>query len=145
VGQEGREEDIMLFHRLSLEAFCHATEDLSKVQEAMSNLVPFEAKGFKEKRTEGSFGNEIIVVTLQFSKQAEINKIIEFLKPKIAGINVEEHIVDDSYFWIRFDKQKALEKEFVLGGQDTIQLKGKVAAFPAKKEKVLEIMKKAWV
>lgn len=136
---------MMLFHRLSLEAFCHATEDPGKVKEAMSNLLPFETEGFKETRTEGSFGNEIIVVTLQFSKQSEINKVVEFLKPKVCGINVEDYIVDDQWFWLRFDKQKAYGGDIVLDGQDTIQLKGKVAAFPAKKEKVVEVMERAWV
>jgi len=142
----------MLFHRLSLEAFCHATEDLSKVKGALLNLLPPEAAksaGFKEQKLEGSFGNEITIVRLELGKQGDMGKAIEWFKeslPKedVEDFNVDEHVTDDGEFWMRFDKQEAYGGKIVLGGQDTIQLKGKVAAFPAGRERALALMEEFW-
>ena len=136
----------MYFHRIKLDAFCHATEDITKVKEAMLKLLPFETT-IEESAVKGSFGNEIISLSVQFEKQHEINKIVEFLKGKLGEVedfNVEEHVNEDNFFWIRFNKQEALAGNIVLGGTDVIQLKGKVAAFPAKWEMAVEIMKKVW-
>lgn len=142
----------MLFHRLSLEAFCHATEDLERVKTAMLNLLPAEAAKtakFKEQKQEGSFGNEITIVSLEFDKQSDVKGIVDLIKgslPKeeLADFDIDEHVTDHSEFWMRFDKQKACLGEMALGGNDTIQLKGKVAAFPAKREKAIELMEGVW-
>jgi RNA binding exosome subunit len=145
----------MLFHRLCLEAFCHATEDLGKVKEAMLNLLPPElvdsarSAGFKEQKLEGSFGNEITLVRLELGKQGDMGKAVERFKeslPKedVEDFNVDEHVTDDGEFWMRFDKQEAYGGKIVLGGQDTIQLKGKVAAFPAGRGRALALMEEFW-
>jgi len=140
----------MLFHRISLEAFCHATEDLEKVKEAILNLVPFEVgdKDFLVRRFEGSFGNQIILIRLEFDKQGRINKLIDALRSDMPesgpAFSAEEHVTDGGVFWLRFDKQEAYKGKITLGRHDTIQLKGKVAAFPASREKAVEIMEKAW-
>ncbi len=142
----------MLFHRLSLEAFCHATEDPGRVREAMRNVLPEalrEAK-FKEQRVEGSFGNGIIIFSLEFERHAEVKELVDFIKENIKKedleyFDIEEHVTDNDEFWMRLDKQEACGGRLVLGGQDTIQLKGKVAAFPAKREKALEMMETLWL
>jgi len=138
----------MLFHRISLGAFCHATEDLDKVKGAMLKLVPFEVrnKDFQVRRFEGSFGNEIISVGLEFDKQGTINKLVDALKSGMSGpaFGVEEHVTDGGEFWIRFDKQEACRGKITLGTHDAIQLKGRVAAFPARRENAVELMKKMW-
>ncbi len=137
----------MLFHRLSLEAFCHATEDLEKVKEAMTKLVPpFEKLNFQTEKLEGSFGNDIISVKLEFEKQAEIVDLLEFIKSNLSDsdIDIDAHVTENNEFWIRFDKQKAHEGKVIAGRGDVIQLKGKVAAFPAKREKAVEMMEKLW-
>ena len=141
----------MLFHRLGLEAFCHETEDSDKVKAAMLNFLPVNAseKDITEERLEGSFGNTILSLKIYFDKQPEINKITEFLKENVPkeemkSFVVDEHVNEGDNFWMRFDKQKAYKKEVSLGGPDTIQLKGKVAAFPAKRERAVWLMEKFW-
>ncbi len=141
----------MLFHRLSLEAFCHATEDAGKVKEAMLRAVPPELRQtpFKEEKLEGSFGNDILIFALEFSKQGDMKKVVDFIKaglPKedLRSVDIDEHVTDDDEFWLRLDKQKACEGELALGGDDTIQLKGKVAAFPANRRKAISLMELAW-
>lgn len=141
----------MLFHRLGLEAFCHETEDPERVKKAMLNLLPFKAaeKDIKEERMDGSFGNSILSFKIYFDKQPEINGLMEFLrgnipKEELRNFVVDEHVNDDDNFWMRFDKQKAYNGEVSLGGPDTVQLKGKVAAFPAKRERAVWMMEKFW-
>jgi len=141
----------MLFHRLTLEAFCHATEDPKKVKEALLSFVPFDVteKDTSQDKLEGSFGNDIIVYRISFDKQPEINKTIDFVKSSISqeqmeNFYVDEHVTDDDNFWVRFDKQAAVGGKVSLGGKDTIQLKGKVAAFPAKREKAVQMMEDFW-
>jgi len=141
----------MLFHRLTIEAFCHATEDVDKVKEAMLRAVPPELRAaqFKEQKLEGSFGNDILILAMEFDKQGDMKKIVEFIKaglPKeeLERVDIDEHVTDDDEFWLRLDKQKACEGELALGGDDTIQLKGKVAAFPANRRKAISLMEQAW-
>jgi RNA-binding protein len=139
---------IMLFHNLSLEAFCHSTEDLDKVKEAMLNLLPpGQEPEFKTESLEGSFGNEIIKVSAGFKKQQDIKSVVSFITERLGplkGFDVDSHVSDEGFFWIRFDKQEAFEGKITRGGKDTIQLKGKVAAFPAKRENVVDAMWKLW-
>ncbi len=144
-------EPSMLFHRIALEAFCHATEDVKKVKQAMANLVPFEVpdSAFESERMEGSFGNEIISLTLEFSKQGEINCIVKSLveslpKQEMKSIDLKQHINEALAFWIRFDKQSAYNGEVKLDGHDTVQLRGKIAAFPATRQRAVQVMKGLW-
>ena len=135
----------MDFHHISLGAFCHATEDVELVKEAMLKLSPFEKAEFKQERTEGSFGNPITILKLDFEKQSDIRGVVDFIKSRLEGdIDVDAHVSEDGDFWIRFDKQEAFKGNIVLGVEDAIQLKGKVAAFPANRENAVEIMEKVW-
>jgi len=115
----------------------------------MLNLVPpFEkAPKFQIEKLEGSFGNEIIKLVLDFEKQAEINDILDLIKSKMVegDVDIDAHVTEDNEFWIRFDKQKAFDGKLELGRGDVIQLKGKVAAFPAKRENAVKMMKKEWL
>ncbi len=138
----------MIFHRISLEAFSHATEDVGRVKRAMLNLVPFEVEDgdFKVERLEGSFGNEIVSLKLEFERQAEIKRALDFVKESLeaSDLDIKSHVTDECEFWVRFDKQRAYEGKVERGEHDTVQLKGKVAAFPARREKAIEVMTKAF-
>lgn len=141
----------MLFHRLSLEAFCHVTEDANKAKEAMLSVVPPELRAaqFKEQKLEGSFGNDILILALEFTTQGDIKKVVDFIKAglrkeDLERVDIDEHVTDDDEFWLRLDKQKACGGKLALGGDDTIQLKGKVAAFPANRRKAVALMEQAW-
>ncbi len=139
----------MLFHRIRLEAFCHATEDSRRVKEAILNLVPFKVEDgeFHTERLTGSFGNEIISLYLEFNKQGRIRKLTEFLRDNAqlgSGPEIDCRVTGDCEFWLRLDKQKAYEREIVPGKHDTVQLRGKVAAFPAKRENAIDVMRDFW-
>jgi hypothetical protein len=134
------------FHHIKLEAFCHATEDEKRVKKAMLNLLPFEEVDFEEEMLEGSFKNPITILRVHYEKQQEIKAVIENIKPRLdlSGFEPGEHIIDGTYFWMRFDKQAALDNRLEWGESDSIQFKGKVAAFPAKEENAIAVMEKLW-
>ena len=142
----------MIFHRLQLEAFCHATEDVAKVKEAVLNVLPsdmMEKAEFTEQKTEGSFGNEILILRLEYEKQGDMRKIIENIRQRIpkddlSEFDIEEHVSDDSEVWLLFDKQEAYKGKLSLDGRDTIQLRGKIATFPASRKKAVEMMLGLW-
>ena len=140
----------MLFHNLNLEAFCHATENSEKVKGAFSALVPLKINpnDFLESNFEGSFGNEIKLIKLEFSNQSVMKDIIHHLQKNISkgpeAFNISDHVTDDRMFWVRFDKQQAFDGKISFGGDDTIQLKGKIAAFPAKRERAIEVISDIW-
>ena len=57
---------------------------------------------------------------------------------------MDGRVDDDCNFFIRFDKQEAYCEKLVLGSRDSIQLKGKVAAYPANRMNAVKIMRGAW-
>lgn len=146
----------MLFHRIQLEAFCHATEDESRVEKALLSLVPFDIAergdlSVSKERIRGAFGNPITILRLELTKSRDIRAVVDSLKERLGaggrrevskGLN--ERLSDDCQFWLRFDKQEAYKGRLVLGGQDTVQLKGKVAAYPANRVVALNLMREVW-
>ncbi len=132
----------MLFHWISLEAFCHETEDQEKVRSALLNLLPPSLRGtnLQTRSFEGSFGNRIISIKADFEKQSEIRDILDFIGPKLRhfAIDPSPHLTEGNQFWLRFDKQMAYDGEIVLGKDDTIELRGRVAAFPANRKNALK-------
>ena len=162
----------MIFRSLQLEAFCHETEDEEKVREAMSNLLPEDIRnnkgleiktkshGFRDPYTsytvkkevlQGTFGNRVIVLRIEFKKQGDINKIFDFIlenfdkkEKESVTKEMEDGMDDDCNFYIRFDKQESYRGKLALGSGDCIQLKAKVTAYPAHKSNAVNIMKEAW-
>jgi len=141
----------MDFQWLEIEAFAQATEDNSRVKDAMYLFLPFKPKDRKDFKLDecsvtGTFGNEITIYRARLKKQPDINGVWKRVfshinKEELAG-EIEERLDSSLKFCMRFDKQIAYTGKFSLGGEDVVQLKGKVAAYPAKKENALKTLKK---
>jgi RNA binding exosome subunit len=146
----------MLFHRIQLEAFCHATEDESRVEKAMLSFIPFDIRDKKDlavskERIIGTFGNPITILRLELTRSRDTRAVVDFIKGKLGEEGrreiskcMEERLSEDCQFWVRFDKQEAYKGRLVLGGDDTIQLKGKVAAYPANRNVALNLTRGVW-
>ncbi len=122
-----------LFIGLHARTICHATEDLVKVEKAMTNVIgDFD---LKISRTEGHHGNPIAVVE---SVVDEMNGILEFFA-KVNDHDLSEvedtlatRIDDGCNLFLKIDKQEAYLGNVKLGrGDDIISLRIRVAAFPA--------------
>ncbi|HDH44413.1 MAG TPA: RNA-binding protein [Thermococcus sp.] len=140
-------------HHIRVSTFAHATEDPEKVLEAMGIFfpedVPSEDIEFEILETEGYFGNPIKVINAELKRSKSVKKMLEHLKELLNEEdkeylleNLEEKVDETGTFFIRFNKQKAYLGEVAVGeGEDIIQVKIKVKAFPMKKETVVKTIK----
>ncbi|RLF83033.1 hypothetical protein DRN41_07475 [Thermococci archaeon] len=140
-------------HHIRVSTFAHATEDPEKVLEAMGIFfpedIPSEDIEFEILETEGYFGNPIKVINAELKRSKSVKKMLEHLKELLNEEdkeylleNLEEKVDETGTFFIRFNKQKAYLGEVAVGeGEDIIQVKIKVKAFPMKKETVVKTIK----
>ena len=140
-------------HYIRVSTFAHATEDPEKVLEAMGTFfpedIPSEDIEFEIIETEGYFGNPIKVINAKVKRSRSVKKMLEHLKNLLSEEdkeylleNLEEKVDETGTFFIRFNKQKAYLGEVAVGeGEDVIQVKIKVKAFPMKKETVVKTIK----
>lgn len=122
-----------LFIGLYARTFCHMTEDLAKVKEAMTNVLgDFELRISK---TVGHHGNPITVIE---STVDEINGISGFFAKvddhdlSLVEDTLATRVDDGCNLFLKIDKQEAFLGKVKLGhGDDVISLRIRVAAFPA--------------
>ncbi|HII68059.1 MAG TPA: RNA-binding protein [Thermococcaceae archaeon] len=140
-------------HHIRVSTFGHATEDPEKVLEAMGTFfpedIPSEDIEFEIIETEGYFGNPIKVINAEVKRSRSVKKMLEHIKNLLSEEdkeylleNLEEKVDEAGTFFIRFSKQRAYLGEAVIGeGEDVIQVKIKVKAFPMRKETVVKSIK----
>jgi RNA binding exosome subunit len=122
-----------LFIGLYARTFCHTTEDLAKVKEAMTNVLgDFELRISK---TEGHHGNPITVIESTVDKMNGISGF--FAKVDDHDLSLIEdtlatRVDDGCNLFLKIDKQEAFLGKVKLGHEDDfISLRIRVAAFPA--------------
>jgi len=117
---------------VTLETFCHATEDVEKVERAILNLLPSDLRSsaeFEECRLEGHYGNPITILRAVLrGEEAEraveelFSRMDEFDK-KIVLESLERRLDSSSNLYLRFDKQRALlGSPRLLQGDDVIKV-----------------------
>ncbi len=139
----------MAFHYLDLRTFCYDTESEDRVLSALDRFLPPRDEDDDEIKTgyevekseaEGHYGNTITVFETRLELADEIRYVMNSVRTAESFSRVlkeiEDRIDDDCSFYVRFDKQAAYEGEIRLG--DGITLRGKVEAYPAKKENAVE-------
>ncbi|MFP4197921.1 MAG: RNA-binding domain-containing protein [Methanomassiliicoccales archaeon] len=133
----------MTLHYLSFRAFAHATEREERVREAL--FFASGAENIESIEAEGHHGNPITVLSTSLDRAREIREF--FLRFEEEGRRaildtLEDRIDDDCNIHLRLDKQKALLGELrVVGGDDVISVRGKVASYPKRRGRAIEGMK----
>lgn len=134
----------MSFHYIKFRAYCHATEDKSKVE----NSIRFVSDTDKiEKRTaKGYHGNPIAIMESAIKKSRDVKDFLLRLKKhglvKKIWDELESRIDEDHNFYLRFDKQKAFFQKYELvKHDDVISVKGKIKCFPTNKRNAVKTMK----
>ena len=126
------------FHYLDVRAFCYATEDCSRVEVAIRNLLPSDTELTRE-NSSGHHGDPITVYTARIETADEmrviLNHLLTFDTIEKVTVALAERVADDCSFFMRIDKQRAYDGEIVLG--PGIQIRGKVEAYPANRENAL--------
>jgi hypothetical protein len=134
-----------MIHNISYRVFINVTEDEDKVLYALKTIFP-NAKPKKE-IIEGYYGNLVISLSEKFDKKQFINEFISsFLdmdKNELNQIknNLEIKTDYNGNLFLRFDKQKAYDEKWkVVTHGDSIHVKLKVAAYPAKQSTSVDVM-----
>ena len=134
-------------HHIRVRAIAQATEDVDRVKAALSLFI-FDNE-IETVTTEGYYGNPIIILQAQL-KGKGCDRFIDLIKLKLSGAELEklkkelgERIDEDRYLHIRFDKQAGYNGTVQIAATaDTIAAEIKIKAYPAKREKAIEIAEK---
>ncbi len=129
------------FHYIDLRAFSYVTEDEQRVEDALRQFLPEEFE-LDRATSEGHYGDRILILSARVENAQGIRTILEAVgdlaDEEFARIEreLDERVTENCEFFLTLDKQAAYKGEIALG--DGITLRGKVEAYPAKKEHALE-------
>jgi len=135
-----------MIHNIKYRLFVYEDENENDLLEGLKNILP-TAKVDKE-IAEGINGDEIIILSGKISKKREskefMDKLLEMDESKIANlINDFEKKVDDyGNLFLRFSKKELCDNILRICEEgDSIHLKVKIAAYPAKKRVAIRLLK----
>ena len=134
------------FHWVKVKAVCYATEDEDRIHDTMVQLIGTDDEEvFDIDISEGLHGNPITVIDANLTHNKECERIFRNLGADVlTGIldGIEDRIDEDDTFYLRIDKQKAVQGIYEISHSgDVISITGKVAAHPAKKEIAIKVMR----
>jgi len=132
------------FHYVDLRAFCYATEDEKRVEAALRTFLP-EDIDIEREETEGHHGDRILVLSVRLERADEVRHVLSALA-RLDDFQrlideLDQRVDDNCAFFIQLDKQAAYKGDVELG--TGLMLRGKVEAYPAKKEKAVETAEEA--
>lgn len=130
------------FHWVEVMTICHATEREDLLLEVMEALAGEGNVALEE--TEGHFGNRIAIMSTKISREKDTRRLFSALGPELLSDligNLGERIDDDCTFYLRLDKQKAVQGVYAASrGGDVVSITGKIASHPARKVKAVAAM-----
>ena len=125
-----------MFRSVELRAYCHATEDEARVEQAIRTLWP-EGET-KVDKLEGHYGNPLLMMTTRIERKEAVHAFWRRLGeagaiPAILQA-LEARVDDEAVLHFRVDKQRAYAGAIELAQHDdVIVVRAKVVAHPAKK------------
>ncbi|WP_226006589.1 RNA-binding protein [Natrinema salinisoli] len=130
-------------HYVDLRTFCYATEDEKRVEEALRTFLPDgDDEPFELERTEseGHYGDRILVLSARVENADDVRHVLSRLADLESFDDLidelDERVTENTELFLRLDKQAAFGGDVRLG--DGITFRGKVEAYPAKKEQAVE-------
>ena len=136
-----------MIHNISYRTFVYGTESKEKVLESIKTLFPNSSPQCEA--TEGYYKNPVLILNNKIDKKREIKDFVENLSSmkdpakKRIFYQLENKMDDYGNLFLRFDKQRAYLGDLkVVEHGDSIHVKIKIAAYPAKKKVALKIARK---
>lgn len=130
---------------IDIEFFAHATEDLTKVMEAIKYILPanrMEEIDFKKDSLKGHHGNPIVFFKAKIEGKELVKAVIGSIFSRLSELDKEalrrefEMHVKKGSLYLRLDKQSAFQGAVKLGAADPIRLRIRF-----RKGKIEEIIK----
>jgi len=129
---------------LSFRTFAHATEDPERVERALRFVSGADC--VTRTSSIGYYNNPIIVMEAKITDSKHIKALLRSLGPeglKVLLDTLDSRLDEDSFFYLRLDKQEAYLERFVLtNGEDVIAVRGKVKSYPQSRDNAMATMKK---
>jgi RNA binding exosome subunit len=128
-------------HYVDLRTFCYATESADRVEQALRTFLPEEFE-IDRAESEGHYGDPIVVLSARVERADEMREVLDAVGTLPDDEHtrlldeLDERVDDNTSLYVTFDKQAALDGEVRLG--DGITLRGKIEAYPAKREAAIE-------
>ena len=117
---------------IDIRVFAHATEDPTKVQTAVQNLLPAELAQtlvFEKTNCTGHHGNHIILFTAKLTDKKLLPNTLEKFGKDLGALDKEEldrdiklHL-EKGNLYLRFDKQSAFLGTLKFSHNDPIRIK----------------------
>lgn len=127
-------------HYVDVRTFCYATEAEDRVEAALRTVLPADFE-IERAASEGHYGDPIVILSARVERADQLQSVLE----AIGALPEDEHVrlldeLDDrvdenTSLYVTFDKQAAYGGDVRMG--EGITLRGKVEAYPAKREKAL--------
>jgi hypothetical protein len=135
-----------MIHNVSYRTFIYGTENKEKVKKAVKTLFPNSSPQIEE--TEGYYNNPVLILHDKIEKKRDIKDFIQTLQ-KISSSNIlndlNRKMDDKGNLFLRFDKQKAYQGDLqVVEHGDSIHVKIKMAAYPARKDPAIKLARELW-
>ncbi|MDD4496753.1 MAG: RNA-binding protein [Methanosarcinaceae archaeon] len=137
-----------MIHHITFRVLAHATEDTSRVREALDFFlsgsgVRNSVELIEELCVEGHHGNPITIYSALLKNKAACLAFARFVKAGMSDEDVlrlrkemPERLDEDLVFHLRFDKQAAyLGKVKLTESSDAVTAKVKIATYPKNREK----------
>ena len=126
-----------MIHNIKFRAFVYEDESVEEVSQAILNILP-EAE-IEAEEAEGLLDDKIIILSGVVSKKRYtktfFKTLLEFADLDKLISDLERKIEEKGNWFLRFDKNDALDEKWtILDSGDSIHLKIKIAAYPARKE-----------
>ncbi len=126
----------LAFHWVRVQVFCYATERQELLEETLAELLGTDE--FTEDVSEGEHGDTMLILEARLTKQREYNALFRKLGSDIREWikeDVENRVDEGCVFYIRLDKQKAVQGEYEVAHHgDVISITGKIQSHPARKD-----------
>lgn len=137
-----------MIHNIRFREFVYEDEDLDELKQAILNIFPDAEIEIEE--AEGLTENRILILTGVISKKRQtkdfFNKLLE-LDSKVLDklINdLDKKVDENGNLFLRLLKEDAIDEKInIVDSGDSIHLKIKIAAYPAKKEVAINKLKEA--
>lgn len=130
------------FRRLDFRVHAHATEEEDRVRQALAFVSGVEEP--EARHAEGHHGNPIAILTAKVSRAADIRAFWGRVKAEgqLGAVLSElgSRLDGSGQLFLRFDKQEAYRGRLrLVRHDDIVSVKGKVAAYPARRERALGV------
>ena len=129
-----------MIHNIRYRVFIYENEDKDEILEALLNILPTAVPEIEE--AEGLLEEKMLILSGTVSKKRETKEFLNNLTHSIGEDqliklynDLDRKMDEKGNLFLRLSKEKAKDEEWeILDGGDSIHLKIKIAAYPAKKD-----------